>query len=276
MPTGEPLGLPGRRPRWRSATATGWSRLRPRLLAFAGRFNDLLVDRLLGEIDALAATGRRPSATWPRPRRWRAARGCCSELAPRWRRRPARAARRATARGTGAADALLAEAAALAERGGNRAEARRLRRTARAGARPARARGALPAGLSAREAEVLRLVAAGLSNREIADALSLSEKTVENHLTSIYGKIGADNRASRGRLRLPARPGLGRPRGGRGKSLPPGAVGPRAGPEKLGVAPMCVRELASVGWPQHQLHGGDERCVARSRTCRSRSTEARW
>ena len=47
-----------------------------------------------------------------------------------------------------------------------------------------------------REAELLRLVAAGRSNREIAEALVLSEKTVETHLTSTYGKIGADNRAA--------------------------------------------------------------------------------
>ena len=58
------------------------------------------------------------------------------------------------------------------------------------------ARGRLPAGLTRREAEVLRLIAGGLSNREVADVLSLSEKTVENHLTSAYGKIGADNRAA--------------------------------------------------------------------------------
>ena len=54
----------------------------------------------------------------------------------------------------------------------------------------------LPAGLSVREAEVLRLVAAGRSNREIAETLSLSEKTVGNHLTNIYGKIGVENRAA--------------------------------------------------------------------------------
>jgi DNA-binding NarL/FixJ family response regulator len=50
--------------------------------------------------------------------------------------------------------------------------------------------------LSVREVQVLRLVAAGRSNREIAAELALSEKTVENHLTSIYGKVGADNRAA--------------------------------------------------------------------------------
>jgi DNA-binding NarL/FixJ family response regulator len=54
----------------------------------------------------------------------------------------------------------------------------------------------LPAGLSPREAEVLRHVANGLSNREIAEALFLSEKTVINHLTSILNKTGLDNRTA--------------------------------------------------------------------------------
>jgi DNA-binding CsgD family transcriptional regulator len=52
----------------------------------------------------------------------------------------------------------------------------------------------LPAGLSEREAEVLRLAAAGRTNREIANALFISEKTVANHLTSIFAKTGVDNR----------------------------------------------------------------------------------
>jgi DNA-binding CsgD family transcriptional regulator len=54
----------------------------------------------------------------------------------------------------------------------------------------------LPAGLSAREIEVLRFVAAGRTNREIADALFLSERTVEVHVTHILTKTGADNRAA--------------------------------------------------------------------------------
>jgi predicted ATPase/DNA-binding NarL/FixJ family response regulator len=54
----------------------------------------------------------------------------------------------------------------------------------------------LPAGLSARQAEVLRLVAAGLSNRAIAEALQISEKTVINHLTAIFQKTGCDNRTA--------------------------------------------------------------------------------
>ena len=59
----------------------------------------------------------------------------------------------------------------------------------RAGARHSR-----PAGLSAREIEVLRLVAQGLSSRQIADRLVLSPKTVRNHTEHIYVKTGAVNR----------------------------------------------------------------------------------
>lgn len=49
--------------------------------------------------------------------------------------------------------------------------------------------------LSARERSVLRLVAAGLSNRQIAKTLSISERTVKFHVTAIFNKLGAENRA---------------------------------------------------------------------------------
>ena len=49
--------------------------------------------------------------------------------------------------------------------------------------------------LSPRERGVLSLVAAGLSNRQIAATLSISERTVKFHVTSIFNKLGADNRA---------------------------------------------------------------------------------
>lgn len=52
-----------------------------------------------------------------------------------------------------------------------------------------------PSGLTAREVEVLRLVARGLSNKEIARRLVISAKTAGTHVEHIYTKIGASNRA---------------------------------------------------------------------------------
>ena len=53
----------------------------------------------------------------------------------------------------------------------------------------------LPYGLSAREGDVLRLLAAGLTNREIAERLVLSSRTVDHQVETIYRKIGARRRA---------------------------------------------------------------------------------
>ncbi|MDV6248046.1 protein kinase domain-containing protein [Rhodococcus opacus] len=53
-----------------------------------------------------------------------------------------------------------------------------------------------PDGLSAREVEVLRLVAAGLTNQDVAEHLSLSRKTVARHLSNIFAKIGVTSRAA--------------------------------------------------------------------------------
>jgi DNA-binding NarL/FixJ family response regulator len=51
-----------------------------------------------------------------------------------------------------------------------------------------------PAGLSAREVEVLRLVAQGMTNAEVARELFLSSRTVDWHLSSIYRKLGQHSR----------------------------------------------------------------------------------
>jgi ATP/maltotriose-dependent transcriptional regulator MalT len=53
-----------------------------------------------------------------------------------------------------------------------------------------------PAGLTEREVEVLRLIADGQANKEIAAELHLSSKTVSRHLTNIFNKIGVTSRAS--------------------------------------------------------------------------------
>jgi DNA-binding NarL/FixJ family response regulator len=56
-------------------------------------------------------------------------------------------------------------------------------------------RRAYPDGLTPREAEVLRFVARGRSNQEIAADLSMSVRTAERHISNIYGKIHARTRA---------------------------------------------------------------------------------
>ena len=89
--------------------------------------------------------------------------------------------------------ALLDEALAAAREIGMAALAERaaaLREEA--GRAPGRAR--YPAGLSQREVEVLRLVAAGRGNREIAEALFVSHNTVANHVRSILTKTNTANR----------------------------------------------------------------------------------
>jgi predicted ATPase/DNA-binding CsgD family transcriptional regulator len=171
-------------------------RVYPRMKRVEGQLYDFLVDRLLGQTELLRGD-------FQAARRHLAAAEACarreqhlSELARTLEaqadlaltERPRDAARQAMS--------LLQQALTVSERIGNRPETARLRerlqRLAVGGADAAR----LPAGLSVREVQVLRLVAAGRSNREIAAELALSEKTVENHLTSIYGKVGADNRAA--------------------------------------------------------------------------------
>jgi ATP/maltotriose-dependent transcriptional regulator MalT len=54
----------------------------------------------------------------------------------------------------------------------------------------------LPAGLTEREAEVLRLVATGLSNKDVAAQLHLSAKTVSRHVSNIFAKLGVSSRVA--------------------------------------------------------------------------------
>lgn len=53
---------------------------------------------------------------------------------------------------------------------------------------------ATPGGLTPREVEVLRLVATGATNREVADTLVISEKTVARHLSNMFSKLGVGSR----------------------------------------------------------------------------------
>ena len=53
-----------------------------------------------------------------------------------------------------------------------------------------------PAGLTAREVEVLRLVAGALTDQQVAEKLVLSPRTVHAHLSSIYSKLGVTSRSA--------------------------------------------------------------------------------
>ena len=52
-----------------------------------------------------------------------------------------------------------------------------------------------PSGLTAREVDVLRLLARGMTTSEIAEALVISPKTADHHIEHIYAKTGVNNRA---------------------------------------------------------------------------------
>ncbi len=168
------------------------------LLACRGQHHWFLVDRILGQIallrgDWLAASAHLADAEaiaqreglWPEMGRILLAQADLSL---------AQGGPWSGARARG----LLGQAQAIYRKLGLDGEARRVRARLR-GLPPqpgAPAPIPLPAGITPREAEVLRLVAAGRRNREIAQELALSESTVAKHLTSIFNKVGVDNRAA--------------------------------------------------------------------------------
>ena len=164
------------------------------LAPLAGRFHDTLVDRLLGETAArqgdvaeaerlllsAEAVARRERLPWELGRVLEA-RADLALAQGQWPASPA-------------VTALLQEAATQCDLLQNRGEAERLR--GRCQAAPGTPDGPLPAALTPREADVLRLVAAGKTTREAAAALFLSEKTIEHHISRTYAKTGAENRAA--------------------------------------------------------------------------------
>ena len=93
----------------------------------------------------------------------------------------------------------MPSAAARAELGAMVAAGRLEKRTVdavleAAGAAPLSVRQGHPAGLTDREVEVLRLIAQGRTNREIAEALVVTEKTAGHHVEHIYAKAGVSTR----------------------------------------------------------------------------------
>jgi DNA-binding NarL/FixJ family response regulator len=170
----------------------------PRLLPFQRLFLDCLVDRILGELFTFQTAWSDAQDCLNRAEEMARREGLLSELAFT---QVAQAQLALAQGGRGSvprAHSLFEQALALFQGMGLHGQA--LAVQARLKQLPARStsRGAqsFPAGLSSREVEVLRLVVMGKSNRQIAEALVLSEKTVINHLTSIFNKTGTDNRAA--------------------------------------------------------------------------------
>jgi DNA-binding CsgD family transcriptional regulator len=171
------------------------ARLYPRLIPFHGQMHAFSMDRLLGALATLLGD-------FPAARMYLAA----AEEATRQSSFKVELAFTLLARanlelaehrrsGVASARVLLEETLVLSEHVGaqtlERSLRERLHQLAGKGTRPH-----LPAGLSPREAEVLRLVTQGKSNREIAEELIISERTVANHLASIFHKTGVENRAA--------------------------------------------------------------------------------
>lgn len=74
-----------------------------------------------------------------------------------------------------------------------------IQRLVERGRRSESSAGGATASLSAREREVAGLLTAGLTDREIADALTISKRTVETHVSSVLHKLGARNRSEAAR-----------------------------------------------------------------------------
>jgi DNA-binding NarL/FixJ family response regulator len=74
---------------------------------------------------------------------------------------------------------------------------------------PRAATKATPAGLTAREQEVLALLTEGLPDREISRRLFISERTVQHHVSAVLAKIGVASRTAA--VREAARMGIGSP-----------------------------------------------------------------
>jgi len=84
-----------------------------------------------------------------------------------------------------------------AEASAGRLDADAVRAVLEAAGRPSEpVRRARPAGLTERQIEVLRLVAAGLSNPQIAERLVISRRTAERHVQDVYARIGVSSRAA--------------------------------------------------------------------------------
>jgi len=96
--------------------------------------------------------------------------------------------------------ALIEAEATLAGFGAQRWRDEAVRELRRLGHRVRRAGGDADGALTDREQEIAELVAAGRTNREVAEQLVLSPKTIEAHLRNIYAKLGVRSRVELARM----------------------------------------------------------------------------
>jgi len=168
----------------------------PQLLPYQGLGGEFFVDRVLGEMATMLGNWSDARDHLSRVEKTVQREGIAPELGrtlvARGNLELAQGGRGSVAR----ARLLFEQAQALFEERGLHGEEHAVRGQLERLPGRSPTRQPLPAGLSSREVEVLCLVAAGKSNRQIAEELVLSEKTVINHLTSIFNKTGADNRAA--------------------------------------------------------------------------------
>jgi predicted ATPase/DNA-binding CsgD family transcriptional regulator len=174
------------------------ARYYPRLLPFQGRGMEFFLDRVLGEMETLLGYWSQAQAHLSRAETMARREGVVPELARTLLAQGKLALAQGGRGSVTHARTLFEQAQALFEQLEMHGEAQRLSEHLEhlPGKSPARHARPLPAGLSEREVEVLRLIVAGKSNRQIADELILSERTVANHLAHIFNKTSTDNRAA--------------------------------------------------------------------------------
>ena len=194
MPTSEPIAYVTEAALW-LGDKDRLARYFPKLRAFAGQFHDLSIDRQLGQIETLNDNYEQAEAYLRAAAETAAREQIVWEIARVAESQADLALTRSRRDGVGEARNRLEYAMTVAGRAGNVSEHRRFQQRLEALTNN-RSIDAAPGGLSPREIEVIRLIAAGKSNREIAGELFISEKTVINHVTHILNKIGVDNRAA--------------------------------------------------------------------------------
>jgi DNA-binding CsgD family transcriptional regulator len=170
----------------------------PRLLPFQGRGMEFLLDRVLGEIETLLGSWSQAHTHLSAAEEMARRGGIVPELARTLLAQGKLALAQGGRGSVTRARTLFKQALGLFEELGVQGEAQALREQLEhlPGRSSIRKDRSLPAGLSEREVEVMRLIVAGKSNRQIADELILSERTVANHLAHIFNKTSTDNRAA--------------------------------------------------------------------------------